>query len=62
MDYEVKYQINCQSKHGLSDFSVKTGKFLLAAHRSKKHVLFRAQSKIMLFVMGYPHLQIKPNL
>ena len=25
MDYEVKYHINCQSKHGLQDSRVKTG-------------------------------------
>ena len=28
MGQEVKNYIDCQSKHGLSDFSVKTGKFL----------------------------------
>ena len=28
MGYEAKYHINCQSKHGLSDYSVKMGKNL----------------------------------
>ena len=29
MGKEVKYYINCQTKHGLSNSSVKTGKVLL---------------------------------
>ena len=28
MGQEVKYHINCQPEHGLSDSSVKTGKYL----------------------------------
>ena len=30
MGWEVKYHVNCQFKHGLSDSSVKTVKFLTA--------------------------------
>ena len=40
MGYKVKYHINCQSKHGLSDSSVKTGNFLPRGSQEQKHVLF----------------------
>ena len=53
MGEEVKYHINCQLKHGLSDSSVKTGKFYLGADRSKKRTFWVSNIK-MPFRYGTP--------
>ena len=62
MSSEVKYHINCQSKHGLWDSRVKTGKFLPGDSQEQKHVLFGSKSKKNAICDGTPHLQIKSNL
>ena len=40
MGQEVKNYIRCQSKHGLSDSSVKTGKFLTGGLQEQKLCTF----------------------
>ena len=40
MGWEVKNHIDCQSKHGLSDSSVKTGKFLPDGSQEQKMCTF----------------------
>ena len=40
MGQEIKNHINCQSKHSLSDSSVKTGKFLTGGTQEQKMCTF----------------------
>ena len=40
MGQEVKNHIDCQSKHGLSDFSLKTEKFLTGGTQEQKMCTF----------------------
>ena len=40
MGQEVKNHIDCQSKHGLSDSSVKTEKFLTGGTQEQKMCIF----------------------
>ena len=40
MGQEVKIHISCQSKHGLPDSSVKTGKFLSGSTQEQKMCTF----------------------
>ena len=52
--HKVKNHINCQSKHGLSDSSVKTGKFLPGDSQEQKMCTFLGPKvKNMLFVMAH---------
>ena len=53
MGQEVKNHITCQSKHGLSDFSVKTGKFIPGGSQEQKTCTFWTKNIKMLFGMGH---------
>ena len=61
MDQEVKNHINCQSKHGLSDSSVKS--FLPGGSQEQKICTFLAPKVKNAICDGTtPHLHTKPNL
>ena len=63
MGYEVKYHINCQSQHGLSDSSAKTGKFLPECSQEQKTCTFLGpKAKNFIYDGASPHLHTKPNL
>ena len=54
MGKEVKNHINCQSKHGLSDSSVKTEKFLTDGTQEQKMCTFLGLKEKYAIVMGHP--------
>ena len=63
MGQEVKKYFSCQSKHGLSDSSVKTGTFLPGGLQEQKICTFLGQKVKNAISDGTtPHLHTKPNL
>ena len=64
MGQEVKNHISCQSKHGLSDCSVKTGTFLPGDSQEQKICTFLGQKVKNAICDGTtpPHLPTKPNV
>ena len=62
MGKEVKYHINYQSEHGLSDSSVRTGKCLPGGSQEQKNVLFGSKVKNAICDGTTPHLHTKLNI
>ena len=63
MGEEVKNHISCQSKHGLSHSSVKTGNFLTGGSQEQKNMYFfgpKVKNAICDGTTSYLHT--KPNL
>ena len=63
MGLEVKNHIDCQSKHGLSDSSVKTEKFLPGSTQEQKMCTFLGPKvKYAICDRTPPHLHTKYSL